>query len=219
MATLKNPVTNFPISGLTAVIVTGMLLFFNYHLSRVYLPKIPINNPPPVNVKYVEPLEPVEIDDTVDITQEPVARIKNNATSVNTNPPVATAPAPPNSINRPRDIEITKVNPGIDFHIPRVSKHFTLKQVDQRPRVLKPVAPIYPYQATVNGIEGRVVLRFIVDEDGKVQDPEVVKAEPKGVFEEAALAAIVKYKFMPATIGKKKVKCVAVMPIGFEINQ
>ena len=56
------------------------------------------------------------------------------------------------------------------------------------------------------------------DENGKVQDPKVVKAEPEGVFEEAALAAIVKYKFIPATIGKKNVKCIAVMPIGFEIK-
>lgn len=106
----------------------------------------------------------------------------------------------------------------MDFRIPYVSSHFTPKQVDRRPRVLKPVTPIYPNQATINGIEGRVVLRFIVDENGEVQNPVIVKAEPEGVFEKAALAAIVKYKFIPAVIGKKNVKCIAVMPIGFEIK-
>lgn len=83
---------------------------------------------------------------------------------------------------------------------------------------MKPVKPIYPYQATVNGIEGGVVLSFIVVEDGRVLNPQIVKAEPEGFFDETAPAAIVKCKFMPAAVGNKKVKCIAVMPIGFKFN-
>ena len=218
METLRNQVLNFPVSGLTALIVTGMLLIFNFNLSKTYIPVKIKDRPQPVQVDYPKPPEPVETVAADDPVQEPVTPTKRDTASVTPNQPVTTAPVPPGSIDRPWDMKITNVNPGIDFRIPHVSEYFTPKQVDRRPRILKPVTPVYPHQATINGIEGRVVLRFIVDEKGEVQDPEVIEAEPEGVFEEAALAAIVKYKFIPATIGKKNVKCLAMMPIGFEIK-
>lgn len=218
METLKNPVVNFPVSGLSAIITTVMLLFFSYNLSRIYIPQQIIDRPPPVHFTYPETIEPLEIEETIDLTQDPIALTKRDPNTVNTNPPVTTAPVPPRDINLPGDIAITRVNPNIDFRIPHINNHFTPAQVDHKPRVLRPVTPIYPYQATISGIEGRVVVRFIVDENGEVQNPEVVKAEPKGVFEEAALAAIARYKFIPAKIGSKNVKCIATMPIGFKLN-
>lgn len=218
METLRNPGINFPVSGLTAIIVTGMLLIFNFNLSNIYIPIKIIDRPQPVQVDYSKPPEPIETVAADDPIQEPIAPTKRETTPATINPQETTAPIPRGDIAGPGEIVITNVKPDIDVRIPHVRGHFTPKQVDKRPRVLRPVNPIYPHQATVNGIEGRVVLRFIVDENGKVLDPVVVKAEPEGVFEEAALAAIVKYKFIPATIGKKNVKCIAVLPIGFEIK-
>ncbi|MGD9163003.1 MAG: hypothetical protein PVG39_31650 [Desulfobacteraceae bacterium] len=46
METLRNPGINFPLSGLTALIATGMLLIFNFHLSKIYIP-IQVKIPPP----------------------------------------------------------------------------------------------------------------------------------------------------------------------------
>ena len=218
METLKNPNVNFPVNGLAAIIVTLMLLFFNSSLLKIYNPKKIIDRSPPVFVDYTEPPEPVEAVEPDVITLEPVAPINRDATPDKISRPEIIAPNPIGKIDSlyGRDIPIFK--PGINARIPRISDVYNPRLVDQQPRVLRPVTPIYPYQATINGIEGRVVLRFIVDENGEVQNPEVLKAEPEGVFEEAALSAIIKYKFMPATIGKKKVKCIAVMPIGFKIN-
>jgi protein TonB len=217
MGTLKNPVVNFPVNGFAAIIATLLLLLFNFNLSRIYIPVKFFNKPKPVHVTYPEKTEPLEIEDTIDITQDPVAP-KRDPNPVNTNPPATAATVPFKSFDGPGDISLTRVNPNIDFRIPHINNHFTPAQVDQKPRVLRPVTPIYPYQATLNGVEGRVVLRFIVDENGEVQNPEVVKAEPEGVFEEAALAAIAKYKFIPAKIGSKNVKSIATMPILFELN-
>ena len=81
------------------------------------------------------------------------------------------------------------------------------------------VKPIYPFSAKSSSIEGRVVLRFIVDEEGLVQEPVVLEAEPEGVFEKSALAAIVKYKFRPAKIGNRPVKCMVKVPIGFTLTE
>jgi len=58
------------------------------------------------------------------------------------------------------------------------------------------VAPVYPYELKRDGITGVVSVVFDVDEKGDVQDPKVQKSSnPK--FEQAALDAIVKWKFKP----------------------
>ncbi len=218
METLRNPGINFPVSGLVAVIATGLLLIFNYNLSKIYIPRKIDLTPKPVFIPYPQTPEPVEIEETETIISEPATYTKKDHTHVSADPPRTIAPIQQGRIPGPGEIKITKIKPGISVQVPFIPEHFTPEQVDQRPRVIRPVTPVYPHQATINGIEGRVVLRFIVDENGEVQNPEVARAEPKGVFEEAALAAIVKYKFIPAKIGKKNVRCIAVMPIGFKIN-
>ena len=218
METLRYPNINFPVSGLAAIIVTGMLLYFNYHLSLIYLPiKIP-DSPEPVFIPYEKAPEPVDLVETEVITQEPIVKPNRDTTPQKTNEPVTVIPIPPGSIDRPSETDFPKFIPGINVKIPHTREWFTPDQVDQRPRVLRSVLPTYPYNATANGIEGRVVVRFVVNENGGVENPEVVKADPEGVFEEAAIAAIVKYKFIPAKVGGEKVKCSAILPIGFKIN-
>ena len=50
-------------------------------------------------------------------------------------------------------------------------------------------APKYPKAAAEAGIEGKVMLKVFVGDDGRVQQAEIVSATPAGVFDEAALAA------------------------------
>ncbi len=218
METLRNPNISFPVSALVAVIVTGMLLIFNHNLSKIYLPIKIIDHPEPVYIEHTETPETVKTEETEVFANEPLAQTTRNTTPDTTPRPETVVPVPPGNMDGFEKLDIPRFIPGRYVQRPDVPKYFTPEQVEHKPRVLKPVTPIYPYQATVNGIEGRVVLRFIVDENGKVENPVVVKSEPEGVFDEAALAAIVKYKFIPAKIGKKSVKCIAVMPVGFKIN-
>ena len=91
-------------------------------------------------------------------------------------------------------------------------------EVDQPPRYLRTVPPQYPYLAKRDGVEGKVLLRFVVDLEGMVRDAEVVKAEPAGVFEEAALKAIERYRFRPAVKDGKTVMCNAAMTIAFVLD-
>jgi protein TonB len=96
---------------------------------------------------------------------------------------------------------------------------FNLNEVDQPPRVLRALPPRYPFEAKQKGISGKVVLRFVVDANGNAQEPQVVSSEPKGVFDEAALEAVVKYKFRPAKKGGKAVDCIVKLPIVFSLNE
>jgi TonB family protein len=92
-----------------------------------------------------------------------------------------------------------------------------LRDVDQRPSILYQHGPIYPFSATKEGIEGKVMIRATVDKDGYAREPEVVSAEPEGVFEEAALDAIAESRFKPAIKDGKRVDCVVILPIKFEL--
>ena len=96
---------------------------------------------------------------------------------------------------------------------------FNISEVDQPPRVLRAMPPLYPFEAQQRGIEGRVLLRFVVDSDGKVNEPQVVSAEPEGIFEETALEAVVKYKFKPARKGGEAVDCIVKLPIAFSLEK
>lgn len=96
---------------------------------------------------------------------------------------------------------------------------FSLNEVDQPPRVLRALPPRYPFEAKQKGISGKVVLRFVVDANGNAQEPQVVSSDPKGVFDEAALEAVVKYKFRPAMKGGKAVDCIVKLPIAFSLNE
>lgn len=59
------------------------------------------------------------------------------------------------------------------------------------------VNPQYPARAMQRGIEGWVHLAFTITEAGTTKDIEVVEAEPVNVFEDAAIAAVRKYKYKP----------------------
>ena len=59
------------------------------------------------------------------------------------------------------------------------------------------IPPQYPPRAASRGIEGWVQVQFTITETGAVQDPSVVDAEPEGVFDEAALRSIVRWRYNP----------------------
>ena len=60
---------------------------------------------------------------------------------------------------------------------------------------VKKVKPIYPPEAEVQHIQGKVKVRLSVALDGTVTDAQVLAAEPPGVFEESVLTAVRQYTF------------------------
>ncbi|MDE0036956.1 MAG: energy transducer TonB [Gammaproteobacteria bacterium] len=67
------------------------------------------------------------------------------------------------------------------------------------------VSPIYPRRALSRGIEGYVLVEFVVAETGAVRDPVVLFADPPGFFERAAVTAVLKFKYKPKVFGGKPV--------------
>lgn len=67
------------------------------------------------------------------------------------------------------------------------------------------VSPIYPRRALTRGIEGYVLVEFVVTETGTVRNPVVLVADPPGFFERAAVTAVLKFKYKPKVAGGKPV--------------
>jgi protein TonB len=62
------------------------------------------------------------------------------------------------------------------------------------------VAPVYPQRAIDRGIEGYVIVEFTVTKTGAVRDPRVVEYHPSTIFNKAALAAALKFKYKPRVV-------------------
>jgi TonB family protein len=67
--------------------------------------------------------------------------------------------------------------------------------------LLEAPAAVYPPDALRQNIHGWVELEFVVDRTGRPKNPAVVAAEPIGRFDQAALAAVAKYRYAPFVRG------------------
>ncbi len=75
----------------------------------------------------------------------------------------------------------------------------------------------YPEMATRAGIEGRVTIQFIVNEQGKVENPRVIRGIGGGCDEEA-LKAVSQAKFKPGMQRGRPVRVQYSLPIVFKLQ-
>ncbi len=86
-------------------------------------------------------------------------------------------------------------------------------RLDPGPRPLDEIEPEYPDPVHLR--EGTVVLRLLISDTGHVDDVAVVRAEPRGVFEQAALDAFAKARFSPGLAAGTPVKSQIMVEVQF----
>ena len=79
--------------------------------------------------------------------------------------------------------------------------------------------PEYPEGARVRGAQGWVDIIFTVQTDGSVGDVTVAGAEPAGIFEQAALASVRKWRYQPIVRDGRPVEQRAKVRISFAMEQ
>ncbi len=94
--------------------------------------------------------------------------------------------------------------------------------VEQMPEVVGGLEALYklvdyPPLARRAGVQGRVTVQFVVDEQGNVLDPVVLKSVHP-LLDEAALAAIQQVRFTPGRQRGKAVKVKMSLPINFKLH-
>lgn len=75
------------------------------------------------------------------------------------------------------------------------------------------INPEYPTRARERGIEGWVQVEFTITAAGTVADAKVVDAEPKGLFDRAALEAIGRWKYNPKVVDGRAMERRGVMVV------
>ncbi len=61
-------------------------------------------------------------------------------------------------------------------------------------------------------------MSLVINPDGTVRDAKVTDAQPRGVFERSAIAAILKWKFKPRVIDGQPVEQSATQTLNFTLN-
>lgn len=80
---------------------------------------------------------------------------------------------------------------------PAPKPYLAARELDVRPQIRTHVMPRYPAHVPP-GTRGRVVLELLIGADGRVDAVNVERAEPGGLFEQAAVEAFAAARFAPA---------------------
>ena len=75
----------------------------------------------------------------------------------------------------------------------------------------------YPETAQEAGVEGRVIVQFIVDQDGNVMNPKVTRGVQEAL-DQAALDAVTAQEFEPGKQRGEAVKVQMSLPVTFQLS-
>ncbi len=111
---------------------------------------------------------------------------------------------------------------GIEKQPPQAKTEeiYEYMKVEVKPKLLMEyyVEPEYPPFAKKAEIEGQVLLRFLVNEEGRVIDIKIVKSLNE-LLNAAAIKAVSKWRYSPARQRDKPVKVWVVQPVRFELDK
>jgi protein TonB len=91
-------------------------------------------------------------------------------------------------------------------------------RVDQKPSILRRVKPEYPAKAKNSRIGGTVVVKIVIDTAGLPSECVIHSASPPEYFEEAALDAARRTRFLPGRIKGRPVKTLVLLPFAFRLK-
>ena len=142
---------------------------------------------------------PLEVEDNIipdDIT------IESTELDLNAVAGPQVPPAPPSAVIVP-DV-------GVEAEEDEIFEYFS---VEEQPKRINSVMPIYPEMAKRAGIEGMVYLKVLFTKTGVVDSVEVMKGSE--IFHKTSIDAAKSAKFTPAKQNDRPVACWVIMPFKF----
>jgi protein TonB len=177
---------------------------------------------PTVELMKMPDIEPEEIQKTED-QNEPQAPV-DFAPPMQTDVPqvvqldsfVQQVQPPPPEGMKP-NVGIISIPTGNRSSLGKGIEIFDPSKLDQQPQGRVQGKPVYPFEMQRAGIAGDVLVEFIIDANGDVRNPFVVKSSQRE-FEAAAIQAVSKWKFRPGKKGGRAVNTRVQQVIGFTLN-
>lgn len=185
-----------------------------------------VDEEPVIEVLQMPPIEPDEPEIFEDTTDEAPPEELDFAPPMQTDVPSVALdtpfvqklqPPPPPGLERPQGIiTIPKTSATRNFGS-GMKDLFDLASLDQQPQPRIQAKPQYPFEMRRAGITGEVLVAFIVDSNGDVQQAYAVRSSQRE-FEQAAINAVSKWKFKPGRKGGRAVNTKMNVPIVFSIT-
>ena len=180
----------FPIAFVPALIFTGALFWF---LSVLIHANLEI-----AQRKSVAKIEFTRLrrDSEVKTTRQEKAQLEKPAQA-----PVAPQISTGVSLGSGPVENIGVIAPTVDVRANLGTMSVNVAGSDRDVIPLVRIEPDYPPRASERGVEGWVVIQFTITPAGTVKDAKVVDAEPKGIFDAAAVKAVERWKYNPKVEG------------------
>ncbi|WP_122857016.1 energy transducer TonB [Pseudomonas viridiflava] len=219
--------------GVFALVLHGAVI---YWLSQKPTPALPVVPPeiPPMTIEFSRPAPPVQAPPTppepvVQPVAEPPPPVEDEL-AVKPPPPKPIPkpkPQPPKPVVKPvaKPVESTPAPP---VPAPPVAAPAPAPPAPPAPKPVTPAsagagylrnpAPEYPSLAMRRGWEGTVMLRVHVLASGKPGEIQIQKSSGRESLDDAALAAVKRWSFVPAKQGDVAQDGWVSVPIDFKIN-
>ena len=213
-------------------LIIGIVVSIALHTTFLYAfnHKAP---PPPQKVEEKEeivqfempPLDEEPEEKVVDLDDTPVENIMAppslvdlpSVVPVNAFTQPIQPPPPPGLTANKGAITIPVTKPGANFG-KGISNLFNVGDLDQQPVARVRPAPSYPYDMRRAGINGSVVVEFIINTEGDVIQTQIVRSSHRE-FEMPALQAVQKWKFKPGRKGGRVVNVRASQLLEFNATE
>ena len=141
------------------------------------------------------------------------------ATAIGTPSPPAADPAPQRAASSEPTSGAASGGRTNEVSSGDVDRAFTEFQVERAVEVTRSVVPRYPESLRSVNVEGEVVLRFIVDANGRVEAGSIeVVSSPNKLFTDSARRALLDSRFRAAEAGGNKVRQLAQQVFTFKLQ-
>ena len=190
---------------------TSLTLFLMVGLAILF-PDMKIDSKP--TKRSIEVVKVVDIPETVQKERPPLKRPE--------------IPIPTEDEDVPEDVTIADTEldfdaPVVDIPPPLQKNDVEVEEeilefwiVEQKPELIQRVNPVYPEMARRAGLQGQVLVAFIVTREGRVAEPRVLKGPE--IFRAAALEAVRQFLFKPAMQNDRAIAVRMTIPIRFRLH-
>jgi protein TonB len=112
--------------------------------------------------------------------------------------------------------------------MPEDSVKYVFKKIDQLPQFPKGNEGMlsylsgnihYPSKARKKNIQGKVIITFVVDKEGSIVDPRVIRSVDRGIDEEAMRVVKGMPKWKPGLLNGRPVKVLYHLPVSFKLEE
>ena len=86
------------------------------------------------------------------------------------------------------------------------------------PELLEFQPPVYPKNLRERDIEGKVIVKLLIDKEGKVQEIQIFESSGYKMFDQIAIKAVRQWRFKPARKGNQQRVSWVLIPINFQIK-